>query len=433
MAGDEIPREPGSEGDPEAASTHVKLREQRGLMIVEFLDRILVHEVDIYRLDEELMTLLSRGKHRLAISLKQVQTMSSRVVGLLVKLHRRCREHGGDMKVCEVQPNVASVFAITKLDRLVEFHPTLRECLESHWPMPQVAGRGVVLESSDEFACESLPEPGPAIMAAPAKRVDPGVTVDFPPIRPSTPPPPAGPLPQIRLAVQAGRSKGQVIVVRSLPFQIGRDATCQVRAHSPLVSRVHAVIEMQGDRLVILDRNSSNGTKVNDRFLRNNACELKDGDRLVVGPLQFTVEVKPPALAGIAAEAAPFAAPTQGVSGGVYPESTGLVRSVLMPSPLENAEAASGASGLPSRPSQDLPADLFTSGFFVSPEVRADPRAPSPSQPPAPLNRLSRIDVACPSCGHRLSLTIDQLGQSLRCNACRVLFRVDANGQIRMV
>ncbi len=82
------------------------------------------------------------------------------------------------------------------------------------------------------------------------------------------------------------------------PIAIGRDLSrisTQLNGDrlSPLllsatdVSRFHAIITWDGDRLIILDRNSAGGTQVNQ--VPQQQCILTNGDRLQIGSYEITV------------------------------------------------------------------------------------------------------------------------------------------------
>lgn len=70
---------------------------------------------------------------------------------------------------------------------------------------------------------------------------------------------------------------------------LGRGENCEVRIPLENVSRRHCEISLVGAELKVKDLASSNGTYVNNR--RINECSLGAGDRLVVGPVVFTVQI----------------------------------------------------------------------------------------------------------------------------------------------
>ena len=88
-----------------------------------------------------------------------------------------------------------------------------------------------------------------------------------------------------RLAAITGKLKDTVISMNEGPVLIGRQTGASLRIRNAAVSRRHAVIEKDGDRFVIADLDSRNGTFVNDMPVKR--CELHHGDRVQIGESQF--------------------------------------------------------------------------------------------------------------------------------------------------
>ena len=70
---------------------------------------------------------------------------------------------------------------------------------------------------------------------------------------------------------------------------IGRGENCDLRVPLVSVSRRHCEITVSGDQVKAKDLASSNGTYVNNKRITEVA--LQAGDRLVVGPVVFTVQI----------------------------------------------------------------------------------------------------------------------------------------------
>jgi anti-anti-sigma factor len=99
---------------------------------------------------------------------------------------------------------------------------------------------------------------------------------------------------RVRLIVLVGRARGRAVEIPAPRFLIGRDPSCHLRAVSPIVSRFHALIEHRNGQVFLRDLGSSNGTTLGDRMLQGHEeVELADGQRLQVGPMQFTVSIAP--------------------------------------------------------------------------------------------------------------------------------------------
>jgi pSer/pThr/pTyr-binding forkhead associated (FHA) protein len=93
---------------------------------------------------------------------------------------------------------------------------------------------------------------------------------------------------EVQLKVLVGSSAGQTIKVPGPKFYIGRSEDCQLRPKSDLISRHHCAIIVEGDYVAVRDFGSKNGTYVNDERVSSER-ELKPGDHLKVGPLEFEI------------------------------------------------------------------------------------------------------------------------------------------------
>lgn len=95
---------------------------------------------------------------------------------------------------------------------------------------------------------------------------------------------------EVKLKVISGSSAGQMIPVLGPKFLIGRAEDCQLRPRSDLISRYHCVIMAEEGLVTVRDFGSKNFTYVNDERLIGE-CELKPGDRLKAGPLEFELVI----------------------------------------------------------------------------------------------------------------------------------------------
>jgi hypothetical protein len=79
--------------------------------------------------------------------------------------------------------------------------------------------------------------------------------------------------------------------VNSQPACIGRSHSNRLRIDDASISRVHCSFALHSDgEVVVADLNSSNGTYVNDKFLKSNeARSIRQGDRIRVGDVVLTV------------------------------------------------------------------------------------------------------------------------------------------------
>jgi pSer/pThr/pTyr-binding forkhead associated (FHA) protein len=96
---------------------------------------------------------------------------------------------------------------------------------------------------------------------------------------------------EVKLVVAQGKAKGRVIPLPPTVFLIGRGNQCHLRPHCTLVSKLHCGIARWAGKVVVRDLKSANGTFVNDQRVQGEV-RIHDGDRLRVGSLTFTFQVK---------------------------------------------------------------------------------------------------------------------------------------------
>jgi pSer/pThr/pTyr-binding forkhead associated (FHA) protein len=95
---------------------------------------------------------------------------------------------------------------------------------------------------------------------------------------------------KLSLVVAQGVHTGKVIPVTTAEFVIGRDPGCQLRPASPAVSKQHCGITVRDGKVFVRDCGSTNGTFINGEQVAAER-EVKTGDQLKVGPLEFTLKI----------------------------------------------------------------------------------------------------------------------------------------------
>jgi pSer/pThr/pTyr-binding forkhead associated (FHA) protein len=96
---------------------------------------------------------------------------------------------------------------------------------------------------------------------------------------------------RVKLKVLVGSGAGKEIPVPVSRFLIGRADDCHMRPKSDAISRNHCAILVKEDCVVIRDLNSRNGTFVNGERIQGD-CELKAGDKIGIGKLEFEAVIK---------------------------------------------------------------------------------------------------------------------------------------------
>ena len=92
------------------------------------------------------------------------------------------------------------------------------------------------------------------------------------------------------IVTAAGPNQGRAIPIGGAKFDIGRDADCNLRPASQAISHKHCAVLIRDGKVFVLDLSSTNGTLVNDVVV-SGEVEVKNGDRLKLGPLDFKLDI----------------------------------------------------------------------------------------------------------------------------------------------
>jgi pSer/pThr/pTyr-binding forkhead associated (FHA) protein len=94
----------------------------------------------------------------------------------------------------------------------------------------------------------------------------------------------------VQLVVASGSRAGQVIPISGERFVIGRADDCNLKPRSELISRYHCEILLKEGEVFVRDMGSKNGVFLNDNQITETR-QLKNGDKLAVGPLDFFAHI----------------------------------------------------------------------------------------------------------------------------------------------
>lgn len=107
----------------ESQTDQIRISRQGGVHVVEFSESKLLDEVGIRRIGDQLSEVAASAERpRMVLDFAGVGHMSSSTLGMLIMLHKRIRERGGQMVLCNVCESIYKVFAITKLSEVFEIY-----------------------------------------------------------------------------------------------------------------------------------------------------------------------------------------------------------------------------------------------------------------------------------------------------------------------
>lgn len=92
----------------------------------------------------------------------------------------------------------------------------------------------------------------------------------------------------VQLKIVLGKDKGRLLNFGAGEYVFGRGMECHVRPDSPMVSRQHCLLRIEGKTVWLRDLGSAHGTLVNDTLLTTERS-LQNGDQVQLGPLVLEV------------------------------------------------------------------------------------------------------------------------------------------------
>jgi len=95
---------------------NIDTEERNGIQIVRLEGRIDAHTTT--QVEEKLFGLVDGGASRMVINFEKLDFISSAGLRTLLSTAKRVREAKGDLKVCNLNPNVQEVFDITGFSTL---------------------------------------------------------------------------------------------------------------------------------------------------------------------------------------------------------------------------------------------------------------------------------------------------------------------------
>jgi anti-sigma B factor antagonist len=108
-------------------------------LVVEEKSGVVVITVHEERLDahnsgdlkQKMQEIFEEGKKNLLVDLRDIRFIDSSGLGALVSGFKNATSHHGNMKLASLQPQVKSMFELTRLHRVFEIFGTASEALDS--------------------------------------------------------------------------------------------------------------------------------------------------------------------------------------------------------------------------------------------------------------------------------------------------------------
>ena len=105
---------------------------ENDVTVATLLDEKILDEISISQISSKLTELVgSQDQPRLVLDFGNVGNMSSSALGMLIMLHKRIREKGGQLRLCNIQPAIFEIFVITRLNEIFSICSSRQEAIEA--------------------------------------------------------------------------------------------------------------------------------------------------------------------------------------------------------------------------------------------------------------------------------------------------------------
>lgn len=101
--------------------SRLKITESGPISIVNFADSKIIDDQEIQELGRELYDLVERdSRPKIILNFSHVEFLSSAALGKLIGFEKRAKQHGAELVLTNIRPEIYEVFAITKLTKLFD-------------------------------------------------------------------------------------------------------------------------------------------------------------------------------------------------------------------------------------------------------------------------------------------------------------------------
>jgi len=117
------------------SDSHLEVGKNDGLIVVRLGNHLVLDELTVSEISDELLGVADRPDcHRLLLDFSGVAQLSSAMLALLVRLHRKMEPKGEKLRLCGITAHLRSVFATTRLDRLFDIKDNEADALRAVTP-----------------------------------------------------------------------------------------------------------------------------------------------------------------------------------------------------------------------------------------------------------------------------------------------------------
>jgi len=102
------------------------------ILTIHICELRLLDEMTIQQVYKEILSVLEKTQEpNVLLHFGRVSFMSSSALGMLIRLHKKCKEFKVGLKLSNISPNIREVFKITGLEKIFEIYADASEAEEA--------------------------------------------------------------------------------------------------------------------------------------------------------------------------------------------------------------------------------------------------------------------------------------------------------------
>ena len=118
---------------PSETRPHLRVQVVKGVAIVGFLDTYLQATDVIKETSDQLLELVRVNDYeKVLLNFEGVRFLSSEMIAVVLKFHRRMVQYKGHLRLCGLAPNLRDIFRVSQLDKLLNIFDTDKDALAKY-------------------------------------------------------------------------------------------------------------------------------------------------------------------------------------------------------------------------------------------------------------------------------------------------------------
>ena len=100
------------------------------LLVIYLTEVKILNEAGIQRIYKDVIEVIEKTEQpNVIIDFQCVQFMSSSALGMLVRIHKKCKEFEATLKLVNICADIRKVFEITRLDKILDIYDDPKEAV----------------------------------------------------------------------------------------------------------------------------------------------------------------------------------------------------------------------------------------------------------------------------------------------------------------